>query len=75
MAVGDKNSLNRLVSGLLVLSPRYVMVTCLTHGNNITGRVGWGVGCRGGVGGGEMDPGVGGLGVKCRGSGSAVQNA
>ena len=48
-----------LVNQLLTLSPQYVMVICLTHGDSIRGKGGEGVG-RGGEGrGGEGRGGCG----------------
>ena len=41
----------RLTRGGHSLSPRYVMVTCLTTGSDFGGRGGWGGGCRSGAGG------------------------
>ena len=52
---GDKFSLARSMNCkrlkfmqlLMRLSPRYIMVTCLTHGDGFGGRGGWRVGRRG----------------------------
>ena len=37
----------RSLNQLLILSPRYVVVTCITHGEGVEGRGGWGVRRRG----------------------------